>query len=685
MANIHNLSGNAKEDSPHEIIVVDTETRHTVSGDSEVHRIRLWCALVTRRHGKNPSRPRQVPGHGRSPAQLAEFIDSQVKTQPAVWVYCHNLSFDLAVTQLPLALMDLGWTMTQHNLASDAPWAMLRNGNRSMRLVDSHSVLPAPLAQIGERIGVPKPPLPAQDDDESVWFARCWSDVEITTEALVQCLDWWDEHKLGHWSITGPQCAWNSYRHRCVRRKDGPPVLPRGPRDGGYTVRGDGHVVINPDPVARVFERATLYQGRRDAWRAGRLPDGQYAEVDMQRAHLTVAAELPLPCKRGIAFEYLDNDSPYLDRPMVGIIAEVTVRTTSARYPLRLGGRILHPAGTFTTTLAGPEIREARARGELVCIGAGYFYSMSYHMQPWALWLEQLLAAEGEPVPPAVMIMLKGWSRSCFGKWAGRTSHQVLSGSSNVIGWTAEHGVYAATGAPCTILHMRGTMSLTVKDIECDDSFPAVLSYVQSYVRVALNRAIDRIGEHRVVTCSTDSVLVDCGPARPADGPVWAGIERGADGRAVGEQLCLALTAGDFPFRWALKAVGRVVDVLSPQHVTMDGDRKYSGVPKGAEKTRPKEYTFYTWPKLGRQMEIGGTAKYVRERRTVTFKVPLIPRYVAADGCTAAPRVELGKDGMHHHLPPYRGGCAHHGQPWADEQYPGLIGGRTPRAVARRR
>lgn len=679
MASIHNLSGNAAEDSPHEIVVIDTETRYRSVDAGELHTMRVWCAALARRHGRNLSRPRREDGDGTTAGELAAWIDSRVRTSPCVWVYAHNLSFDLTVSRLPLHLIDLGWVITQHNLASDAPWAMLRKGNKTMRLVDSHSVMPAPLDAIAASMGGSKVPLPGQDEDDAAWRLRCAVDVDLTIRALCACMDWWDENKCGHWSITGAQCAWNSYRHRTVARKGGPPVVPRGPRDGAYTMSGDGHVVIHPDPDARAFERSTLYQGRRDAWIAGDAGRGTFAELDIVRAHLTVACELPLPCRRGVAFESLPLDSPFLDQPYIGLIARVIVDTDTARYPVRDGGRILHPTGRFSTVLAGPEILDARERGELVEIGAGCFYRLSYHMQPWALWVESLLADAGQSLPGPVRIMVKGWSRACFGKWAARTSHQVMTGTCPETDWSAVHGTDAATGCPATVLYMRGTMSITVRDLEADDAFPAVLSYVQSYTRVGLSRALDTLGDGVVVTCSTDSVLIRL------DGGGGQGV--GGDGRAMGRtranalalETCAWLGDRTFPFRWALKKIGTNVSVLSPQHVTMDDERKYSGVPRGASNLGDGAFAFLTWPKLGRQIEAGSRAGFLREHRTVRFEVPLIPRYVAADGCAISPAVDVGDDGTLVHLPPAAGGCPAHGSAWADRQFPGLVGGYRSR------
>lgn len=671
-ANIHNLSGNAKEDSPHELIVIDTETVPLIDGDEEIHRLRVWCAKLVRRHDRNPSRPRTVRARGTTVEQLLNWLDSQIKTDPPVWVYTHNLSFDLGVTRLPLALMHRGWTLGQHNLASEAPWANLRRGGRSLKLCDSHSVFPYSAEHIGNLVGIDKPALPQWEDSDDAWYQRCDADVDIIMQALLQAMDWWDENKLGHWSTTGPRTGWNAMRHRCVRGKGQPQIDYRGPGEGMWIQHGDGHVVINPDPDARAFERDALYQGRREVWRTGELPPGAYAELDFRHAYLSVASELRLPCRRGLVFESLPVDTPYLDHDNVGIIADVVVSARVPRYPYRARFGILYPTGTFRTTMAGPEIAEARSRGELVSIGKGYFYRLSYHMQPWALWLQGILDGDTEAAPPGAKLMVKAHSRTVFGKWAARTSHVIAEGTTPVTGWLAEHAIDTQTGGPATILHMAGQWSLIRRDLEADDSFPAVLAWVQSHVRLGLNAILDQLPDRSIVSCSTDSALVNLLELYDWD---TAQRQHFDTGRVIGRMaggLCAALRPFIFPFELAVKGLYTQVAVLSPQHLKLDGALRLAGVNKDATEVRPGVYEFRTWPALGRQIALDEPRGFVRERRRVDLGGLTVNRWAAVDGCTAPPGARLDQDSQTVLLGPPVGGCAAHGAPWAERQWPSL-------------
>lgn len=669
---IHRLSGNAIEDSPHEVIVIDTETRIHGQGTSEVHTLRCWTAAMVRRHGKNPSRPRLETAHGTDAEGLAHWIEQKVKTSPTVWCYTHNLSFDLTVTRLPLVLLEHGWSITQHNLASDAPWARMVKGGKAIKLCDSASILPYPLALLGAHLGIGKLDLPDGDDSDAAWLARCERDVEITVAALTQAMDWWDEQALGHWSSTGPRTGWNAYRHLCVPGKGGGVVAQRGPGTESWITHGHGHPVIDPDPDARAFERTALYQGRRECWRVGQLPAGTYADLDIDHAHLSVAQSFPLPCRRGLGFESLPVDSRYVDDPNLSIMANVTVRTGVSRYPLRGRGGITYPVGTFTTVLCGPEIAEARRRGELVRIGAGYYYRLSWHMQPWADAMAKVIDGGDESAPAMGRLMCKAWSRTVFGVWAARRSNVMLEGTSPEYGWHAEHGIDTLTGAKCTVLNMAGTWQYILRDQETDDSFPAVLAWVQSHVRVALGAVIDQIPEQYLVNCSTDGVLIQYSPHILSPQEHKDAEERRLKVWGMAGMLARRLGAFVPGFELHVKALYSNVRVLSPQHLKLDDELRMAGVSKDAEELAPDRFAFYTWPRMARQLQLAESGGYVRQHREVDLRDITVNRWVAEDGCTAPPEAMVDTDGSTVLLRPVWAGCARHNAPWKARQWPDL-------------
>jgi hypothetical protein len=134
--------------------------------------------------------------------------------------------------------------------------------------------------------------------------------------------------------------------------------------------------------------------------------------------------------------------------------------------------------------------------------------------------------------------------------------------------------------------------------------------------------------------------------------------------------------------RLTCKAMYSNVRVLTAQHLKLDEVLRMAGVSKDAEEIAPDRFVFYTWPRLGRQLQLDEGRGYVRQWREVDLAAVTVNRWAAVDGCTAPPAARVGEDGVTVLQPPPRGGCARHGAAWKDRQWPDLMrvmhGARQP-------
>lgn len=613
----HWLRANHSERSPYRVLIVDTETRPDDPADPSTHRLRLWCARLVRRHGIDPKHPRTEDFRGHTAGQLAALIDGLARSDRTLWMFCHNLGFDLAVTALPVALHDLAWTLTEGALTSDSPWCRMARGSWRLTMADSWSWMPSSLETIGLMTGVPKLPLPDWSAPDEEWFARCAGDVDTTAQALVSIMDWWDDHQLGVWSVTGPACGWSTYRHQ----RPAPAVL------------------IDPDPEARAFEARAVTGGRRDVRRVGRRSPGLYVDLDLTTAHLTVMAGHPLPSRRFGAFDALPLDSPMLRSLAVDVLAEVTLETPTPRYPWDSGKGILYPVGRFRTVLAGPEIREAQRLGHLVAIGRGYSYAVQGHMAPWALWVASLLDQDNPDVPPAVRLLAKHWSRCVPGKWASHTSDVISRVPDPRPGWAVERGAVMPGMRPADFLRVGGELWTIVRDEWADDAFPAILAWIQAHTRVALNRILDQLGP-TWLSCNTDGVLVDAREWwRRQDPAVPAYPGQDADILEALDVWCAAIGPTIAPFQLRPKGAFREAEVHGPQHLVLSGERRLAGIPQRAHQLADGRYRFTAWPSLRVQLVPDEGPRFRTEERTISLGAITPPGWLLADGRVHAPRV----------------------------------------------
>lgn len=604
---VHNLRGNKRELSPHRLFVWDVETRPLQEGRREVLTPRVWAAETVQRHGRRPTQPRVEEHRGQDPTGIADMLEASCRASETIWAFAHNQSFDLAAVRLPLQLLSRGWTITAHALATDSPWARLSKGSHRIVLADSASWLPGPLEAIGLQVGIDKPPLPAEDADEHGWFWRCRQDVRILSLALCQLMDWWDEQHCGSWSVTGPQSGFNLMRHKPTPHT----------------------VVIDPDPDARAFERAGLLGGRREVWRLGRLPWGDYRELDFRSAHATVAAHCPLPKRRSVRFESMDLDDWRIMSGRWAPMAYCTIRTNTPRYPVQYRGRLFYPIGSFRTILCGPELAEARRRGELLSVGPGYVYQLGQHMGDWGRWVLKQLDGKDPSTPPVALTAIKAWSRRVPGKWASRVGQVIHTGTAAEQGWNLEHGRHHPSGAPVAVLDMAGQRTIHLQDQDADDCFPAVLAWIQSEVRVRLGRLIDMVGAERMVSCNTDGLFCE-GTSR---------LMRNISA----EQLAPLTVREKQRVPW--------LDVISPQHLILPHDRRLAGVPGSAEEVGYRKYRWMTWPRMPTQIASGEPRGYVREPRAVDLSGVPVNRWVGRDQTAFPVTAMVGEDGATRFLP----------------------------------
>jgi len=604
---VHYLRANHTEWSPPVLVGIDTETRRV--GDS-AQALRCWVASVVARPNGRTDWQSRVDADGTTAKGLASTLDSWSRSRQTMWVYAHNLSFDLAVTRLPVELHAIGWEVTDFALDGRSPWMRLAKGRSRITLADSWSWLPTSLGIIGGQVRIEKPILPDDADDAQTWLTRCRSDVDILMAAMGQLMDWWATTGRGRWTVTGAASGWNAYRH----------------------TESPFRVVIDPNPEGVAHERRAIYGGKRWVGQVGSLTPGQYAEADFSRAYTTIAAHLPLPHRRMRAFTSMSIDDERICSERWGIIAEVTLDADRPQWPKRASGRVWYPVGRFRTTLAGPEIAYARERGSLVAIHAGYTYQLTPHMAPWAEWCLQVADEASVDTPSVVRMAAKQWGRSVIGKWAQRGYQRVQLGPAPTDGWGYESAWMADSHSRASIVDIGGWRHMCYPDGDGENTFPAVLAFVESHVRVRLNRVIDAIGQSAFVQADTDGLLCSV-----------AGLIRRA--RLNDTRDAIQSDRGDFlglvmdkistitgPLTLRIKRTYSRVEVIGPQHIRLDGMRRFSGIPASGEELSDGTIGAWTWPKLSQQMSERDNPGYVR--RFQRYRVPrsLAAGWVTEDG-----------------------------------------------------
>jgi hypothetical protein len=593
---LHWLRSNEKVWSPDAFVVFDTETSWLTEEKREVHVPRCWALDYVTRHLEEGTSDRHERYADVDICELAPTIDALAFRRPETWCFAHNLGFDLAVSALPERLSDLGWTVADFWLGDESTWVILKQRSRKLVLTDSWSWLRMRVEDMAKTMRRRKLDLPANAGSKAAWLARCADDVDILQSALCTLMDWWDANELGKWGITGSSCGWAAARHK---------MPPKS-------------ILVGPDNVRSHFERQAIYGGRREAWYVGHVSTAGASDYDFVGAYPTVVANLPIPRKPIGHFDHLPSDSPALTASSIGVIAEVTVTTDVPCCPVRIGGEVWWPIGTFQTVLASPEITLALGLGATVEIGSGYSYSLAKSLAYWAEWCLATQHDRSGRTPQLAKMMAKGWGRSVIGRFAQRNSKEIFRRPATRHGWHLEHGKDHVSGAPLDIVTMGGEERWLLRDQEGRETFPAIFAWVESCTRAALTRTVLARPQGRVLQCDTDGWLERERPStRPAPLP---GVPA--------------------PFMVRRKGRYEHVRVQAATQLWLDSERRTAGIGRSALELARDEYSWWDWPSLRWQLQHGETGTFTRTKREAVIHGDSAKRWVLLDGNTLPVRVQ---------------------------------------------
>ena len=608
------LRTNEKVWTPPHIITIDSESWRTQRPGGEDQTLRLWCARLDDRRRPEKRASQQLRARGTTGPQLAGVIDDWCRGRETIWLYAHNLGYDLTTTQLVENLADTGWELDRCSTIPEYLFLFMSKGRKRLTITDLHHLLPMRLADIGAMIDLGKLPTPRPDAPEDDWFRYCGRDVDVAAEALLAMMAHGDDYQLGNWSVSGAGCGFRAMRHTIPAKS----------------------ITLIQDQDASNLARAAIYGGKRYCWRHGPQPPGRYIELDFTAAHATCGASYPLPVKAGAWFDQLDPHHMAVDGRLAVVIAECEVETDVPRFPCRIGGRVWYPVGRFRTTLASPEIAWARDLGCLRSIGRGQFHYTSGAMTPFFKRVLDIGHPRNETHPPVIRAMWKQWGRSVIGKFAQRGYDVKRTNMLTDKVWHYEKAQDWETGEEYWLVHFGGYIHEARPAGDGSNAYPAVLALVESYERVALGRTADLLGPASLIQCDTDGIWVDAG-ALESGAPTGLGFRLADNVREVRIPLAIDVVnaqLGALQLR-EKHTVGRIA-IWGPQNYDAGPYTRQAGRPSGLREVQDGVWAGDTFPSIAHQMTHADAGTYRLEQVTWTRPVNVIPGWVLASGTVRA-------------------------------------------------
>ena len=587
----HWLPPGGKTKTPPLVVSFDCETVSVETDKGEAHRLRCWDAAVRDRTGSTSKVPPVDFYAGETAAELAELLELAAFQVPECWALAHNLGFDLTVTALPVVLAARGWELEFMNMGEESAIFSMERDRHKLVLTDSWSWLRCSLGEAAKDVRIHKLKLPEND-------------------APLACLAPPLQARRRRSSTSSSPSSWTGGRNSSSatsaspgRHAAGAPCARPSPRRS---------ILVGPEPFRTEFERRAIYGGRKEVYRVGTVTGTWIADYDIAAAYATTATAWPLPVVprrfyNPITWEDIDNLSPE-----EGAIVECTVTTERPCAPVHVGDEVWWPTGTFRTTLTTPELDYVRKVATDVELHHGQVYKLSYALADWAGWIIHLLGDYSGSTPAVAKRVAKGWGRSVLGRFALRTSSLIGKRPATHLGWYVETGHDLDTSEALEVISFNGTEYTYRKDTPGPDSSPAVLAFVEGYVRRALGELLDTRNPRHILQVNTDG---------------WW------EQKAV-RAAAWSMPGVPWPYTVTRRALENELLVVGPNHVQTPHERRFAGVPRDASVGDDESFAWSDWPGLRWQIEHSRPGEYLRPPKEMILREHYCRRWVLESGET---------------------------------------------------
>lgn len=418
---------------------------------------------------------------------LGSWLEYLTRKDTTLFVYAHNLKYDLQLTGLLTWLVGEGWRASLFVVEDPPTFIKLKRGRMSLTFVDTFNYWQTSVEAMGRQLGLVKLVMPPQAASQDDWVTYCKRDVDVLTEYLLKFIDFLQVNDLCGLGLTLASQAFRSYRHRFMQSE----------------------IVLHDDPLVLKLERDGYFGGRVEAFHIGRPPASLFYKLDVNSMYPYVMRAQPYPVEL----------VSYSERLPVGklsgllgsyyCLADVSLNVSAPAYAVNNGVKLIFPVGQFRTVLHQGELSDAYERGEVRAVERIAIYKQAEVFTGYVDFFYNLkLEAErsGDLISRhQSKIMLN----SLYGKFGQRQVISKIVPTEGVIRYDRITGYSEALGRSVEINYLGNSIEIRYKEGEAYYSSPAIAGGVTSWARRHLWGLIRQAGLSNVYYCDTDCVVAN--------------------------------------------------------------------------------------------------------------------------------------------------------------------------------
>jgi hypothetical protein len=615
MRKAHYWKSSNRASTPSNMLVVDVETWH---GDKakcvggELHTLRLGCALAYRLDKGERTREHRLLF--TTAEQFWLFAGSRLDKRRPLWIWAHNANYDLGILNAWSIICSPEFATDKAALSNTMVWITGQWRGFPITFCDTMNYYHSSLASVGKAVGLDKMVMPEQGQPDHIWAAYCWNDVEITALAIDSLCRFTREQELGPWGPSIASLAFSGYRTKYMSHK----------------------VLVHADRDVLKMERESYHGGIVATNYIGRVPASPVYEVDVCSMFPAMALK-PLPVKLLGSSRKMSSTRLLEMSKEVMLCANVRLETQKETYPVVTPKGTYYPTGSYTTSLAHPELLQALRLGLVRWVNYCSWYTKGTIFKRYMSDFVRLKSSYRSGGNEAFATLCKYYANNLYGK-TGQQSPVWREWSADTLTLIEEQrglptGCLSSLAHPVPDLHMReetiGYLDLDVilkvrnywgvVEVQCEptesrDSCPIIAATITSYARLLLRNLQDVCGGKHWYYSDTDSLWVDSVGLHNLRNKNWLADD----------------------------AIGKLSLVREHQYLIVHGNKDYEtdsvtklkGIRARAVKGADGRYTQEHFPSAAAQMRRGPDGKLFVQSITKRLARTVDRCHVNADGFT---------------------------------------------------
>jgi hypothetical protein len=192
---------------------LDIETEATPVPEGEMHYMKLGWTYYVNRNESTELTGGKWESHTKD-SDLCKYIDSLAQKKTSLYIFAHNVYFDLQASGFFHYMAEWGWKLKFIYDKALTYILVLKKESYTIKALSTTNWFDFSLQKLGETMNLPKLEIDFDESSYESLLAYCRRDVEIMVYAMRDYLNFLDLHDAGTFGMTKASQAFKCFTHR---------------------------------------------------------------------------------------------------------------------------------------------------------------------------------------------------------------------------------------------------------------------------------------------------------------------------------------------------------------------------------------------------------------------------------------------------------------------------------------